>query len=92
MELWQEWWVWVVAGVALGVLEILAPAFVLLGFSIGALLVGVLIAMSVLGTSLPVMVLVFAVVSLLSWIALRKVFGLRKGQVKIWEKDINDHS
>ena len=92
MMLWSEWWVWVVAGVALGVLEILAPAFVLLGFSIGALVVGLLIAVGVLGTSLPIMILVFAVVSLVAWIALRKIFGLRKGQVKIWEKDINDHS
>ncbi len=90
MILWQEWWVWVVAGVGLGVLEILAPAFVLLGFSIGALLVGLLIAMGVLGTSLPIMVLVFAVISLLSWIVLRKIFGLRKGQVKVWHEDIND--
>ncbi|MEE9428891.1 MAG: hypothetical protein V3V25_12165 [Paracoccaceae bacterium] len=90
--LWQEWWVWIVGGIALGVLEVIAPAFVLLGFSIGALLVGVLVAMGVLGTSLPVMILVFAVVSLLAWVALRQIFGMRKGQVKIWKKDINDHN
>ncbi len=89
--LWQEWWVWVVGGIALGVLEVIAPAFVLLGFSIGALAIGVLIALGVLGSSLQVMILVFALVSLLAWLALRKIFGLRKGQVKIWKKDINDH-
>lgn len=88
---WQEWWVWVVAGIALGVLEILAPAFVLLGFSIGALVIGALIGAGVLGASLPILVLVFAVVSLVAWIALRKIFGLRGGQVKVWDKDINDH-
>jgi len=90
MMWWQEWWVWVVGGIVLGVLEILAPAFVLLGFAIGALVTGALIALGWVGSSFPVLVLVFAVVSLVSWLALRKIFGLRRGQVKIWESDIND--
>ena len=91
MMLWQEWWVWVVGGIVLGVLEVIAPAFVLLGFSIGALLTGALIAMGILGNSLPILILVFAVTSLLAWIVLRSVFGIRKGQIKVWDKDINDH-
>ncbi|MEE9387185.1 MAG: hypothetical protein V3U96_01125 [Paracoccaceae bacterium] len=90
--LWQEWWVWVVGGIALAVLEVIAPAFVLLGFSIGALAIGLLIALGVLGGSLQFMILIFAVISLLSWWGLRRVFGLQKGQVKIWEKDINDNN
>lgn len=90
MMFWQEWWVWIVAGIALAVLETIAPAFVLLGFAIGALVIGVLIWLGLLGSSLPVMILVFAIVSLLAWIALRKFFSLRKGQVKVWEEDIND--
>ena len=87
---WQEWWVWVVGGIVLAVLELLAPAFVLLGFAIGAVATGLLIAVGLIGNSLPVLLLVFAVVSLFSWIILRKVFGLRRGQVKIWHRDIND--
>ncbi|PHQ96696.1 MAG: hypothetical protein COB40_07415 [Marinosulfonomonas sp.] len=89
---WQEWWVWIVGGIALGVLEIIAPAFVLLGFSIGALATGVLIALGLLGGSLPVLILVFAVISLVAWMVMRKVFGLKRGQVKIWDEDINDRS
>lgn len=92
MMLWQEWWVWIVGGIALGVLEIIAPAFVLLGFSIGALVTGVLIALGLLGGSLPVLILVFAVISLVAWMVMRKVFGLKRGQVKIWDRDINDRS
>jgi len=92
MMLWQEWWVWIVGGIALGVLELIAPAFVLLGFSIGALVTGILIALGMVGASLPVLILIFAVTSLVAWMALRKVFGLRRGQVKIWDRDINDHS
>lgn len=87
---WQLWWVWVVGGIVLGVLELLAPAFVLLGFAIGAILTGAMIALGILGGSLPVLILVFALISLAAWLVLRKIFGLRKGQVKIWESDIND--
>lgn len=90
--LWQESWVWIVGGIALGVLEIIAPGYVLLGFAIGALATGVMIWIGLLGGSLPVLILVFAVISLVTWLALRKIFGLRRGQVKIWDKDINDNS
>ena len=90
MMLWQEWWVWVVGGIVLAVLEILAPGYVLLGFAIGAIATGALLWFGVLGASLPVLLVVFAVVSLLTWLVFRKVFGLRRGQVKIWHDDIND--
>ena len=87
---WQEGWVWVVAGIALGVLEVLAPGYVFLGFAIGAVVVGALLWLGVLGAGWPLLALVFAVVSLIAWWGLRRVFGLRTGQVKIWERDIND--
>jgi len=89
--LWQEAWVWIVGGIVLAVLEVIIPGYVLLGFAIGAVITGGLIAIGVLGGSLPVLILVAALVSLVAWISLRKIFGLRKGQVKIWEDDINDN-
>lgn len=89
--LWQEWWVWIVAGIALGVLEVLAPGYILLGFAIGALATGLLIAIGLLGSSLPIMLLIAALVSLGAWFAMRKVFGIRNGQVKIWDRDINEN-
>ena len=89
--LWQAWWVWMAAGAVLGILEVLAPAFVLLGFAIGAVLVGFLLLIGVLGQSLPLIILVFAIVSLISWIALRQIVGVRAGQIKIWDRDINEN-
>ena len=89
--LWQAWWVWMAAGVILGILEVLAPAFVLLGFAIGAVLVGLLMLIGVLGHSLPVTLLVFSIASLISWIALRQLVGVRRGQTKIWDRDINEN-
>lgn len=91
MVLWQEWWVWVVIGVTLAVAEVMLPGFILLGFAIGAALVGVLLLIGVLGNNLFVLILVFAVASLIAWIALRRLVGIRKGQVKIWDRDINDN-
>ncbi len=88
--LWQQWWVWMIAGAVLGILEVVIPGFILLGFAIGAGLTGLLLWAGVLGGSLAVLLLVFAVASLVAWLALRKVVGVRRGQVKVWDRDIND--
>lgn len=88
--MWTVWWVWLVAGFALGVLEILAPGFIFLGFAIGAAATGILLAVGLLGGSLPLLLVVFAALSLLAWFVLRATVGVHKHQVKIWTKDIND--
>ncbi|MGC9371039.1 MAG: NfeD family protein [Paracoccaceae bacterium] len=87
--MWALWWVWMAGAVALGILEIFAPGFVFLGFAAGAALTGILLAAG-LSPSLPWLLLIFAVVSLASWLALRRILGVRKGQVKIWDRDINE--
>lgn len=87
---WKIWWVWVVFGFALAVLEVLAPSYIFLGFALGAVATGVLILIGVTqGASFAAMVLVFALLSLLAWGGLRR-WGKREGQVKIWDRDIND--
>ena len=88
--MWNVWWVWIVAGFALGVLEILAPGYIFLGFAMGAMLTGVFLGVGVLGGSLPLVLLVFATLSLITWLVLRRVVGVSPGQSKIWHKDIND--
>ncbi|MGB3147854.1 MAG: hypothetical protein WBA91_08875 [Paracoccaceae bacterium] len=91
MELWQEWWVWIAAGLVLAILEVVVSGYVLLGFALGAVLTGILIWFGVLGTSVSVMVLVFAVASLVAWLVLRSALGLPKDNVKIYEHDVNDN-
>jgi inner membrane protein len=88
--MWAVWWVWIVAGFALGVLEVLAPGYIFLGFSIGALVTGLGLALGLLGGNLAVLLLVFALASLAAWFVLRRTMGIRKGQVRLWDKDIND--
>jgi inner membrane protein len=91
MMLWQEWWVWVVIGVTLAVAEVMLPGFILLGFAIGAAIVGLLLLLGLLGGNLFALILIFSIVSLVAWIALRRLVGVRKGQVKIWDRDINEN-
>lgn len=88
--IWDIWWAWVAAGLALAILEIFAPGFIFLGFALGAVLVGGLIALGA-AMSLPWLLVVFGVVSLIAWIVMRQAFGVRKGQVKTWDTDINEN-
>lgn len=88
---WQEWWVWVAAGFALGVLEVLIPGYLFLGFAIGAILTGGLVALGLAGSSLSPLLAIFGVASAIAWLLLVRSFGNKKGQVKIWDRDINDN-
>ncbi|SDH86459.1 hypothetical protein [Alloyangia pacifica] len=85
----QLWWVWLAAAVVLLVLEVLSPAYVFLGFAIGAAAVGVLLLLG-LSAGWPVLLLICAVVALIGWALLRRFMGVRKGQTKIWTRDINE--
>ncbi|MDA3888233.1 MAG: hypothetical protein PF443_05385 [Allgaiera sp.] len=93
---WTDWWVWVVGGLLLGIFEILVPAFVFLGLAIGAALTGLILWSGLppaawMGVDLFRHFLVFGLLSLIAWLGLRAVFGLRKGQVRIIHDDINDN-
>jgi membrane protein implicated in regulation of membrane protease activity len=93
--MWDVWWIWMVAAVALGTLEVLIPAFVFLGFAIGAVATGLLLLVAApwisgMSASVAVILLFFAIASLISWIVVRKLVGVREGQVKHWHTDIND--
>ncbi|RMA42537.1 NfeD family protein [Rhodophyticola porphyridii] len=94
--MWGEWWAWMAAALILAVGEVLLPSFVLLGFAIGAAVVGLILLVGGplalwLSASIPVMLLAFAVTSLISWLLLRRFIGLRYGPVKTFDHDINDN-
>lgn len=88
--MWAQWWVWMVAGFALGVLEVLAPGFIFLGFAIGAVATGLVVALGITA-SLPALLLMFAVLSCVAWLLLKRFFGRVDGQVKMWDRDVNDN-
>ncbi|MGB0799119.1 MAG: hypothetical protein ACPGRD_07360 [Planktomarina sp.] len=87
------WWAWAVAALVLVMLEIVFPAFVLLGLAIGAGVMSLLLLIGgpfLVGGSVPPAMLIFAVASLAAWLALRQFFKLPTGQVKTFDHDIND--
>ena len=91
MAWYNEWWIWMAAGLVLAIAEVLIPAWIFLGFAVGAFLMGVMIALGIgTGLSLAWALVLFAVLSLIAYIALRQIFGIRRGQVKVWDRDIND--
>lgn len=90
MQLWAIWWVWVVAGIALGAAEILLPGFIFLGFAIGAVATGLAILAGVAPAGLGGLCLLFGVLSLAAWLGLRRTVGVTRAQVKLWKEDIND--
>jgi membrane protein implicated in regulation of membrane protease activity len=91
MSWYGIWWVWIVLGFAMGVLEVLAPGYIFLGFAIGAVFSGTLVGLGVLGGSLAVTLLVFAIASLGAWFLTRKLLGTQASKAKVWDRDINDN-
>jgi len=83
------WWAWLAAALALGILEILAPGFIFLGFAVGALVMAVVVAI-VPVLSVPVALAVFAGLSLISWIVLRIAFKSQSSGARRVTHDIND--
>ena len=65
--MWATWWVWVVAGFALGVVEVLVPGFIFLGFAIGAVIAAALVLGFHIKTLGPLTQPVFWLESLAIW-------------------------
>ncbi|SHG33999.1 NfeD family protein [Cognatishimia maritima] len=84
------WWVWLAAALGLGILEMLVPGFIFLGFAIGAAVTGLALLGPLKLLSVPAILLLFAVISLIAWLILRRVFSLPKGNVKTFNHDINE--
>ena len=86
--LWSLWWVWLAAGLGLAIFETLVPGFIFLGFAVGAALMAGVVALFP-GLGLPVLLAVFAVLSLIAWTVMRRAFRTPDDQTRIIRKDIN---
>lgn len=91
MDWFNQTWVWMVFALVLAIAEVLIPAWIFFGFALGAFFLGFLIWVGIASSlTLAWSLVVFAVLSLLAYILLRQIFGIRRGQTKIWDRDIND--
>lgn len=86
--LWQLWWVWLAAALGLAILETLIPGFVFIGFAIGAAIVALLVLLP-LNLGLTSLLAVFAILSLIAWLVLRRVFRTPDDQTRVIHEDIN---
>ena len=92
---WTAYWMWLGFAILLAILEMIAPGHILLGFAVSAGIISGAFFLGgwpaqMLSASLPVTLIVFAVLALVVWLVLRHVFKLQRGQVKIWDRDINE--
>lgn len=95
MDLWNQWWVWGAASILLAIGEVILPTFVLLGFGAGAAVISAILFFGgplagFVSGSIPVLILSYAIVSLVAWLLLRRFLGVYRGQVKTFDHDIND--
>jgi membrane protein implicated in regulation of membrane protease activity len=90
-EIMAQWWFWLSAAVVLGIIEVLVPAFIFLGFAIGAGAMGLLLATGLVSVSPAWSIALFAGLSLAGYGVLRVALGRTRGDVRIITKDINDN-
>lgn len=83
------WWVWICVALALGVIELLAPGFIFLGFAIGALAMAVVVFV-LPATNVPAVLAMFAICSLIGWIVLRILFRRQSSGARVVTRDINE--
>lgn len=87
------WWVWIGIALALGILEILLPSFIFLGFSLGALALGagfLVMPGALQDITLNPLLALYAGLSLLAWIGLKFAFRKQSSGAQTFTKDIND--
>jgi membrane protein implicated in regulation of membrane protease activity len=89
MMLASVWWVWLSAALALATLEVIVPGYIFLGFAVGAAVLALILLVVPIG-SLPLILVIFAVLSLAAYLAMRRVFGLPGEKPKVWDRDINE--
>jgi membrane protein implicated in regulation of membrane protease activity len=89
-SLFSLWWVWLAAALALGILEILVPGFIFVGFAFAAVLMAILHLAFGMAISLPAKFALFAGLALVGWYVMRRVFSGRHSSVKTFKDDIND--
>lgn len=89
-ELLAIWWVWLSAALVLALIEVLLPAFLFLGFALGAAVMAILVLFWPGTLSAPVALAVFAGLSLIAWIILRVVFRNQRSGARFFQHDIND--
>lgn len=89
--IWANGWLWLIAALLLALIELLLPGWVFMGIAAATAIMGLILLAGLWPGSLPVALVVTAILSGAIWLILRRVMGVNKGQVRIWDRDINDN-
>lgn len=89
--IWTNGWLWLIAALVLALLELLVPAWLFMGIAAATAIMGLALLAGLWTGGLPMALVVTAILSGVIWLALRRVGGPRDGQVRIWDRDINDN-
>ena len=84
-------WIWIAIGLVLAALELALPGWFFLGAAIAVGLVGLALLAGLWTGGLPMALVVTAILTGVIWLVLRRIFGTSRGEVKIWDRDINDN-
>lgn len=67
------WHVWMMIGIGFVIIEIFDPAFFFISLGIGAILTGLFSMFPLVGDSIPLQILIFAILSFISFLFMRKL-------------------
>lgn len=70
----EPWHIWIVLGIIFVIVEILDPAFFFIALGIGAIITGLLSLINFIDASIPLQILIFALVSFITFLFTRR-FG-----------------
>lgn len=84
-------WLWIIVALVLAALELALPGWFFLGAAIAVGLVGLAFLAGLWTGGLPMALVVTAILTGVIWLILRRIFGTSRGEVKIWDRDINDN-
>ncbi len=88
VALWGLWWVWLAAALGLAILEVVVPGFVFLGFAVGAAVTALVVLLPI-DLGLTALLAIFAILSLIAWIVMRRLFKTPDDQSRVIREDIN---
>jgi membrane protein implicated in regulation of membrane protease activity len=91
----DTWWIWVAAGLVLAIMEVALPGYLFVGFALGSIATGLMLWSGIwpagwMAEDVTHALLVCAVLSVAIWLGLRLGLGIRKGQSKTFDRDINE--
>ena len=89
--IWSDGWIWLIAGLLLAGVELLLPGYVFLGLALAVTLMGVILLLNLWFWGLPAALVATTLLSAVIWLLLRRMMGIQRGQVRLWDRDINDN-